>query len=102
MGRGRVAGQQFDGRVTTMLPSELLPMAADRTTDDHQRAHVEDLAGRIRREGYKPGEPIHVALTDADPRGFLMNGNHRASALNLIGYRRPVPVRVTDLRSSKP
>ena len=85
-----------------MLPSELLPMAANRLDDDHQRAHVHDLAGRIKRQGYRSGEPIHVAYTDAEPQGFLMNGNHRAAALNLIGYRRPVPVRVTDLRSSKP
>lgn len=91
-----------------MHPRELLRHAEDRS-EPSQARNVDELAGRISRQGYrsrtldgpygKAGEHIHLGFTDAAPEGFLVNGNHRVHALNKIGYDKPVKVRVSDKRT---
>lgn len=111
MGRGRVAGEQFGGRDAMMHPSELLPFAEDRLRDPYQRAHVEKIAESIKRQGYRgqqhdshvtrPDLSSHIHLAHTDEGSFVMNGNHRVTALGLAGYSKKVPVRVTDLRTKE-
>lgn len=106
---GREMGQQFGGALQKMRPSELLPYAEDRTTDPVMRQHVESLAEKIGRQGYrgkqhdayKPQQSSHIHLAHTDSGSFVMNGNHRVAAMALAGYDKPVPVRVTDLRTKK-
>lgn len=94
-----------------MRPAELLPLAADRLSDPRQREHVEDIAESIKRRGYlagkhdshssRPKQSSHIHVVHTDDSSWVENGNHRVHALGLAGYSKPVPVRVTDLRTKK-
>jgi ParB-like chromosome segregation protein Spo0J len=102
-----VAGQQWGSSFTKMKPSELLPLAGDRTSDPNQRAHVEEIAASIKRSGYQakkhdafePKLSTHIHVVHTDEESYVWNGNHRVAALGLAGYTKPVPVRVSDFRS---
>ena len=82
-----------------MRPSELLPYADDRT---EWQDHVDDLAGRISRQGYRGkalGLREHIHLVhQSDGLSALANGNHRVRAMTQMGYDKPVPVLVSDRR----
>lgn len=110
MGR-KVLGPQFGGRDALMSPSELLPLAQDRVSDPRDRAHVQDIAGRIKKQGYRsaqhdsnptrPDLSSHIWVVRTDDDSWVENGNHRVHALGLAGYSKKVPVRLTDLRTKR-
>lgn len=100
-------GNQFGQKVVMMRPSELAAYAEDRTSDLHQKRHVEDLAAKISRQGYRGKQhdhPVlarsnHIHLVHTNDESFLNNGNHRVAAMTQIGYDKPVPVRLSDFRT---
>ena len=99
-----------------MMPGDLAPhIETYRTQDEGGKRHARELAESIKRGGYQPRKhggmsgdtrtyppSSPIELVREDGRSYLANGNHRAQALNDIGYARPVPVLVRDLRTPPP
>jgi hypothetical protein len=99
--------------VRRMKAAELAPFIETyRIQDWASQRHVRELAASIKRLGYRPGKhggmsgdtrtyppSFPIELVHEDGRSYLMEGNHRAQALNDVGYARTVPVLVRDLRT---
>lgn len=89
------------GRTMAMMrPSELVQHADGVLGDDERDA---TLAESIARRGYRAkGLPLHehIHLVHHDAGANLANGNHRVRGLYSAGYDKPVPVLVSDRRSS--
>lgn len=102
-----------DGKVQRMTPGDLAPFIETyRIQDWASQRHVRELAASIKRLGYRSGKhggmsgdtrtyppSFPIELVRENTCTYLANGNHRVQALNDIGYARPVPVLVRDLRT---
>lgn len=102
-------------RVEVMHPRDLMQYVETyRTDDEGGRRHRQNLAESLRQHGYDPdlhggmsGDkhsfPVSspITLVHDDGASYFEEGNHRAHALNDVGWDEHVPVLVKDLRKSK-